>query len=812
MGVNPDVVLRELDGMRALARALVSGAAGDAEADDLIQDAAIAAITHPPATDRPVRPWLGAVLRNRWRMNRRGDARRRARELATVPAAEALPDEKLDRARALERLGAALVALDEPFKTTVIRRYLDGESAAEIARALGVPAGTVRWRLKTGLDRLRASLDDSTPSWKRMLAPIGVGKGALLVKAKTSIVALVVLVLLLGVGAFLALRGRHDGASATAGAGGAARGHATVALPGGRAAEGSVATPPAKLAAPGQQRAVTEAVAAAGGVVEGRVINWSTGDGVDGAEVTFYGPGGAATLRSAADGTFQLAPEAPGSFLLTAVSAPGFLPYAPELAHSGVRVELAANRAVRGITVFLFPAIDYQGHVVDAAGAPVAGAHVRMLGTPTGEQAIEKLTTEWTTDSAGAFTFHAGDFAVLEATAGTRRGFAQLDGKVALTHQLLITLGDAPARDATIRGKTVDAAGAPLADVLVRADPQGPPGQPPQPGAVRAVAFATSGSDGTFVLEGVDRGLYALSAEIEDRAPASKSDVAGGTTDVTLTLEPGLVIAGKVVSTADEPIPSYTLLVLRREGLLRSFVLSRSIVDAAGAFRVHVPAGDFELLASGAGWAPSAPTQVSAGTTDARLVVSPGASLRGTIVDAESHAPVSYARITREAPGGGASALPANAGTVSRPDGTFELTGIPPGPLSITIGAAEYHPKIEAGMTATDGATLGPVTIALTKLRDGETPSLELVGIGVKLSSDGPMLRVEQVFPESGAAAAGIVAGDLLVTLDGVPVTSLGMDGAIAKIRGAEGTTIAVGVQRGDQVVQVVVTRKKLHA
>ena len=42
---------------------------------------------------------------------------------------------------------AALTALDEPFRTTVIRRYLDGQSAADIAKALGIPAGTVRWRL-----------------------------------------------------------------------------------------------------------------------------------------------------------------------------------------------------------------------------------------------------------------------------------------------------------------------------------------------------------------------------------------------------------------------------------------------------------------------------------------------------------------------------------------------------------------------------------------------------------------------------------------------------------------------------------------
>src|SRR5439155_7912608 len=87
-GVTPDSVLGELEGLRALARSLVYG---DADADDLLQDTAVAALQHPPADtgQRPVRSWLAAVLRNRWRMDRRSAARRRAREQA---AALALPD------------------------------------------------------------------------------------------------------------------------------------------------------------------------------------------------------------------------------------------------------------------------------------------------------------------------------------------------------------------------------------------------------------------------------------------------------------------------------------------------------------------------------------------------------------------------------------------------------------------------------------------------------------------------------------------------------------------------------------------------
>jgi C-terminal processing protease CtpA/Prc len=132
--------------------------------------------------------------------------------------------------------------------------------------------------------------------------------------------------------------------------------------------------------------------------------------------------------------------------------------------------------------------------------------------------------------------------------------------------------------------------------------------------------------------------------------------------------------------------------------------------------------------------------------------------------------------------------------------------------VSITIGAHAFHPKIEAGMTAVDGGDLGPVIIPLTKLADGEKPTLEVVGIGVKLAAEGDTLRVDGVFPDGGGAAAGILPGDHIIAVDGMAVTTLGLDGAIAKIRGQVGTTVQIGIKRGDQVLQLVVERKKFHA
>jgi predicted metalloprotease with PDZ domain len=170
---------------------------------------------------------------------------------------------------------------------------------------------------------------------------------------------------------------------------------------------------------------------------------------------------------------------------------------------------------------------------------------------------------------------------------------------------------------------------------------------------------------------------------------------------------------------------------------------------------------------------------------------------------------VAYARVMRQVSGGGASAQPSNAGTVTRPDGSFELAGIPAGRVSISIGADSFNDQIESGLTASEGQTLGPVAIAMTPLAPGSEPKIEVVGIGVKLAPDGDDLLVQEVIKNGGAQAAGIVAGDRIVSVDGVSVTELGLDNAVSAIRGAPNTTVSIGLRRG---VVLVVTRTKLQA
>ena len=189
-----------------LARSLTGDAA---EADDAVQETFVAALRSPPDAERPPRPWLRRVLVNVIRMRHRGRTRQAANESIVEPDAAATPDHLLDRARLERRITKLVLELPEPYRTTVLLRYREGISAEAIAHQQGIPAGTVRRRLKTALDRLRRELDDreGPAVWRAALVPF-VGARPIsiwrIVMAKVSFKAFVVaaLLFLLAIGAW----------------------------------------------------------------------------------------------------------------------------------------------------------------------------------------------------------------------------------------------------------------------------------------------------------------------------------------------------------------------------------------------------------------------------------------------------------------------------------------------------------------------------------------------------------------------------------------------------------------------------------
>jgi len=155
---EPEQIVALIPRLRRYARALL----GDrAAADDLVQDTLVEAWRDPPP-DRaaPIRPWLAAVLRNRFLLRLRGQRRREARqEHSAAPVAPPLPDVEQTRLDVLGNLLDALRSLPADDQKIVVRRYIDDDTAEAIARDLDLPPATVRTRAPRALARLRELLD-----------------------------------------------------------------------------------------------------------------------------------------------------------------------------------------------------------------------------------------------------------------------------------------------------------------------------------------------------------------------------------------------------------------------------------------------------------------------------------------------------------------------------------------------------------------------------------------------------------------------------------------------------------------------------
>lgn len=69
-------------------------------------------------------------------------------------------------------------------------------------------------------------------------------------------------------------------------------------------------------------------------------------------------------------------------------------------------------------------------------------------------------------------------------------------------------------------------------------------------------------------------------------------------------------------------------------------------------------------------------------------------------------------------------------------------------------------------------------------------------GVGIKFQKRTDALVVDATLPRSAATVAGLLAGDEIVTVDGLSVAHLGVDDARRRLSGSPGTLVHVGVRR----------------
>ena len=109
-----------------------------------------------------------------------------------------------------------------------------------------------------------------------------------------------------------------------------------------------------------------------------------------------------------------------------------------------------------------------------------------------------------------------------------------------------------------------------------------------------------------------------------------------------------------------------------------------------------------------------------------------------------------------------------------------------------------------------------PYTVYLTpkEVRDFEEKEEGAYsGIGASLQKADAGLVITGVFPGSPAKAAGLGAGDVIVTVDGEATKDQALETTVARIKGDEGTTVKLGVQADGKgpVKEVAVVRRRIE-
>jgi carboxyl-terminal processing protease len=72
-------------------------------------------------------------------------------------------------------------------------------------------------------------------------------------------------------------------------------------------------------------------------------------------------------------------------------------------------------------------------------------------------------------------------------------------------------------------------------------------------------------------------------------------------------------------------------------------------------------------------------------------------------------------------------------------------------------------------------------------------------GIGVEVTAEGNSIVVIAPIDGSPAARAGIVPGDIIISVDGMPVSGADVEDTVTRMRGAAGTRVVLGILRADE-------------
>jgi hypothetical protein len=322
-----------------------------------------------------------------------------------------------------------------------------------------------------------------------------------------------------------------------------------------------------------------------------------------------------------------------------------------------------------------------------------------------------------------------------------------------------------------------------------------------------------TGADGRFSIEKLRRGSYRIVGEnAKGSARGVKESVKTGET-ITLQLGRLGTLMGKV--TVDgKPVSPYDIECdpVVREGW-RSH--EKRVTDKSGAYTLErLPPAEYSCdVIADAGRATSKIT-VPAGDVTLDVALVPWAQITGTVVSVLSGEPVVGVKLIAGAAGGGGDRqaftdLLGGKGPTSDARGAFVVPRVAPGAGELVVmpatGGFQVLAKQKYDVKAGQKLDVGAIKVVPQRTGDAGT-------LGIGTDTEGDKLTVADVKEGGPGAAAGVLVGDRIVTINGVDVATLTPAVAQALIGSGNmsvGQTFVLGIERAGAVQQVTVVSAK---